>query len=112
MDAGVWKVALKDPIVDVATVVGEVVTADPSYLIVIVDEAAKPVPATVTVAPTGPLVGPRVMDAVTEKIAEAELEDASFAVTVWLPKGEAGTLNVAVKEPDPSVVDVVCIVEE
>jgi len=82
VDAGAWKVALKDPIVEVATVVGDVVTVAPSYLIVIVDDDAKPVPVTVIVAPTGPVVGPSVIEVLTEKVADAEFEEASVAVIV------------------------------
>ena len=74
--------ALKDPIVEEATVVGDVATIVPSYLTVIVEEAAKPVPDTVIVVPTAPPVGLRVMEALTENVADAEFEDASVAVTV------------------------------
>ena len=55
-----------------ATVVGEVVWVVPSYLIVIVDEAANPVPDTVTVVPVGPPVGDRVIEEVTENGAEVD----------------------------------------
>ncbi len=55
-----------------ATVVGEVVSVVPSNFIVIVDEAANPVPDTVTVVPVGPPVGDRVIDEVTENEAEAD----------------------------------------
>ena len=55
-----------------ATVVGEVVWVVPSYLIVIVDEAANPVPDTVTVVAVGPPVGDRVIEEVTENGAEAD----------------------------------------
>ena len=41
----------------VVTVAGLVVTALPSYVIVMVDEAAKPEPDAVTVVPAGPDVG-------------------------------------------------------
>jgi hypothetical protein len=41
---------------------------------VMVDDAAYPVPETVTVVPTFPLVGFRVTVGVTVKVAEAELE--------------------------------------
>lgn len=39
-EEGAWKVALNDPMDEEATVVGEVVTVEPSYLIVIVDDEA------------------------------------------------------------------------
>jgi hypothetical protein len=63
------------------------------------------------VAPTLPLVGFIVMEALTEKVADAELDDESVAVTVWAPNDDAGTLKDAVKEPRPSVVVVVWAVE-
>ncbi len=44
----------------------------PSYFTVIVDEPAKPVPDTVTVEPTIPLVGLNVIEALTVKVAVAE----------------------------------------
>ena len=55
-----------------ATVVGAVVWVVPSYFIVIVDEAANPVPDTVTVVPVGPPVGDRVIEEATENGAEAD----------------------------------------
>jgi hypothetical protein len=69
----------------------------------------------VTVEPTFPLVGLRVMAGVTLNVAEAELELASVAVTVLAPAIEpvvepAGTVNVALNEPMPSVVTVVGVV--
>ncbi len=66
------KVALNEPTVEVATVEGEVVCVTPSYFIVIVEDAAKPVPDTVTVEPTIPLVGLNVIEALTVKVAVAE----------------------------------------
>ncbi len=76
------KEALKEPAVDDVTVAGVVVTVVPSYLTVIVDEAAKPVPVTVTVEPTRPLEGFRVMEAMMLKVAVAEWDEESVAVTV------------------------------
>ena len=101
--------ALKDPIVEEATVVGDVVTVDPSYLMVIVEEDANPDPVTVTVVPTMPPVGLRLIEALIENIADAVFEDASVAVTVWAPNGDAGMLNDAVNEPKLSVVVVVSV---
>ena len=65
------KVALNEPTVDVVTVVGDVVCVSPSNLMVMVEEAAKPVPDTVTVPPTIPLVGFRLIEALTVYVAEA-----------------------------------------
>ncbi len=73
------KVALNEPTVEVATVEGDVVCVTPSYFIVIVDEPAKPVPDTVTVEPTIPLVGFNVIEELTVKVAVGELEEASVA---------------------------------
>jgi hypothetical protein len=114
VEVGTAKVALKVPVEEDVTVVGEVVWATPSYLIVIVEEAAKPVPETVTVPPTMVLVGLRVTDALTVYVAEPVWADTSVAVTVWAPFVEMGTENVALKEPmvdEATVVgDVVCVV--
>jgi len=103
-EAGAANVELNDPIVDEATVAGEVVTTVPSYLMVIVEEAAKPVPVTVIVVPTAPIVGLSVIEAITENVVEADSEDASVAVTVCAPKVDAGVLNDAEKRPELSVV--------
>ncbi len=82
VDAGIVKEALKDPAVFVVTVAGVVVTVVPSYLMVIVEEAAKPLPVTVTVEPTIPVAVLKVMKATMLKVAVAECDDASVAVTV------------------------------
>jgi hypothetical protein len=66
-------VAVKAPEADVLTVAGEVVTVAPANFIVIADEGARPAPVTVTVVPTGPEVGDRVIDEVTVKAAFPEL---------------------------------------
>ncbi len=76
------KVQVNEPDEEVVTVVGDVVLVVPSKVMVIVDVEAKPVPVTVTVVPTGPLVGESVIDGVTVNAAEAELELASLAMTV------------------------------
>src|SRR6266581_2002517 len=90
VETGTANVALNEPMVEEATVVGEVVCVAPSYLMVMVEEAGKPVPVIVTVVPTLPAEGLSVMETVTEKAAVAVWEDASVAVTVWAPKVEAG----------------------
>ena len=76
------KVQLNEPEEEVVTVVGEVVIVAPLKVIVIVEEAAKPVPDTLTLVAVGPLVGDNVIDVVTVNVAVAELELASLAVTV------------------------------
>ncbi len=66
------KDAENEPVLLLVTVTGEVVCVTPSYFMVIVEEPAKPVPDTVTVEPTIPLVGFNVIEAVTVKEAVAE----------------------------------------
>ena len=56
----------------VVIVDGEVVCVVVSYLMVTVLEAPKPVPVTVTVVPTRPLDGVRVIDGTTVKVSESE----------------------------------------
>ncbi len=72
IDSSVTMFALNDPIVDVATVLGEVDRDVPSNLRVTVEDASKPVPVTVTTVPTDPLEGLRIIDALTVKVAEAD----------------------------------------
>ena len=69
-------------------------------------------PLTVTVAPTFALGGARLIDAiVTVKLAESELPLASVAITVLAPVVAGGTLNLAVNEPEPSVVTMMGVVD-
>ena len=76
------KVALNVPVAVEAIVVGEVGWMVPSYLIVIVEEAAKPVPDTVIVPPTIALAGLRLMEPLIEYVAEPVCAETSVAVTV------------------------------
>jgi hypothetical protein len=81
------KVAVKAPAAEVVTVAGTVVCFAPLNFIVMVEEGAKPAPVTVTVAPTGPCNGLRVIDdvgsvVVTLNVAVAVFSLASVAVTV------------------------------
>lgn len=110
MELGTENVALNEPVVVVVTVVGEVVTVVPSYLIVIVEEAAYPVPVAVTVDPTVPLVGISPTDVVMLKVAEAEFDEVSPAVMVCAPFGEIGAMMDPAKEPTLDEVIVVGIV--
>ena len=92
-------------------VAGDVVWVTPSYLIVIVEEAAKPVPVTVTVVPTLPVVGLVVMAEIMLKVAVPVCDEPSVAVTVWAPFVEVpGTVKVAVNEPRLLLVTVVGVV--
>ena len=92
-------------------VVGVVVWVTPSYLIVIVEEEAKPVPVIVTVVPTLPVVGLVVMAEIMLKVAVPVCDEPSVAVTVWAPFAEVpGTVNVAVNEPRLLLVTVVGVV--
>ena len=70
-------VAVNEPETEVVTAEGDVVCSVPSYLMVIVEEPAKPVPDTATVEPTIPLVGLSVTEGLTVKLVDAELEDPS-----------------------------------
>lgn len=82
LDKGTTKVAENEPTEFVVTVAGVVVCIVPLNVIVIVEVPAKPVPETVTVVPTGPVVGLSVIEGVTVNVAEAVLALASVAVTV------------------------------
>ncbi len=99
VEAGTVNVALNDPAEEDVTVVGVVDCVTPSYFTVIMDEPAKPVPETVTVEPTMPLVGFRLIEALIVKIAEPVCADTSVAATVCAPFVEAGTVKVALNEP-------------
>ncbi len=111
VDTGVAKVALNEPMLEEATDVGDVVCVVPSYFMVMVEEAAKPAPVTVTVVAAAPPGGLSVMEAVTEKVAEAVCDDASVAVTVCPPKVAAGTVKKAENRPELSVVTVATVEE-
>ncbi len=62
---------MNEPRLDDVIVLGEVGWTVPSYLIVIVESAANPVPDTVTVAPPTPFVGLSVVDGMVVKLAWA-----------------------------------------
>jgi hypothetical protein len=65
----------------------------------------------VTEVPIGPALGVKTCVAlVTVIVAEAESRLSSVAVTVWAPRPEDGTMNVAVKAPAPFVVTTVGVV--
>ena len=72
VEEGTTKVAEKVPAADVVTAAGTVVTVAPLNFIVMVEEEAKLAPVTVTVTPTGPWMGVKVIvGVVTVKVAEA-----------------------------------------
>ena len=73
--------ALNEPTLLVVVVVGVVGCVVPSYLMVMVDDPAKPVPDAVTTVPPTPFAGLSVMDGATVKVARAEW-DPSVAVRV------------------------------
>ena len=77
---------VKFPVESVVIVVGVVVIAEPSYVIVIPEFATKLLPEMFTDVPVGPLDGFSDIVAtgvvVTVNCAEAELDDASLALTV------------------------------
>jgi len=74
---------VKPPVEVVVIVVGVVVIAEPSYDIVIPEFATKLLPEIFIVVPVGPLDGfSDIAGVVTVNCAEAELDDASVALTV------------------------------
>jgi hypothetical protein len=62
---GIVNVAVNEPALLVVMVVGDVGCVVPSYLIVIVEDAAKPLPVTVTTVPGIPFAGLRAIDGLT-----------------------------------------------
>jgi len=107
---GTLKLALNEPSLVVVMEVGVVGWAVPSYLMVMVDDPAKPVPETVTLVPVMPLTGLRTTDGWTVKTACPEWEE-SVAVTVWDPATDGGIVNDAVNTPETSVVAVATVVD-
>ena len=74
---------VKLPVEVVVIAVGVVVIAEPSYDMVTAEFATKLLPEMFTVVPVGPLVGFSDIDGVvTVNCADAELDDASVALTV------------------------------
>ena len=60
---------------------------------------SKPEPFTVTVLPTMPLVGFKVISWATVKVVEALSPWLSVAVRVWMPLDNAGMVNRVAKPP-------------
>ena len=99
-DAGTIKIVEKEPAeLDVV-----VVTVEPSYLTVIVDDPVVPLPDTVTVLPTAPVVGFIDADGMTENNFSPNLPVVSVAEMRYAPVSNVGTVNVAENEPAESVV--------
>jgi hypothetical protein len=73
---------------------------------VIVELAAKPLPVTVTVLPTEPLEGVRVIEGSTVNAVLAD-RDSAVTVTVWAPAGSAGTVKEVPLNAPLLLVDVV-----
>ncbi len=99
VEPGIVNAALKEPAVELVIVTGEVESVVPSYLIVIVEVAAKPVPDAVTVVPTVPLVGLRAREVSMLKFAVAEFDDGSVAVTMCAPFADVVAVMEALNEP-------------
>jgi hypothetical protein len=100
-------VHVKVPVAEVVFVVQVWVAgvAPLNVIVPIVVRTENPVPVTVTVVPTGPVLGDRVIaGVVTVKVADALFELASVALTVLPPAVEVGTTKVAVKPPAAVVV--------
>jgi len=103
-------VHVKVPVAEVVFVVQVCVAgvAPLNVIVPIVVRTENPVPVTVTVVPTGPVLGDRVIaGVVTVNVADALFELASVALTVLPPaEAEEGTTKVAVKVPVASVMTV------
>src|SRR3989475_11473817 len=97
---------VKLPVESVVIITGFVAIALLSYDIVMPEFAAKLLPEMFTVVPVGPLVGLSVIaGVVTVNDAEAELDDASAALTVCVPAPEdVGTVMEPAKLPVEPVV--------
>lgn len=98
----------KEPSSSVVTLAGSVVTVTPSTLMVMALLAAKPEPATVTRAPSGPVMGSIVIEGVIVKAAVAVFVP-SLAVILLDPFGDTSTVTVVDGGmlPLPSAVQVV-----
>ena len=110
VDAGAAKLAVKLPDeLDVA-----VLTCPSSYVTVMGEFAAKPVPVTVICVPVVPEVGLRVRAGATVNAACAlpvpTFPDASLAATVCGPAVDVGVVNTALKPPEGSEVIVAGVV--
>lgn len=102
VDSGAAKLVVKPPeALDVA-----VPTCASSYVTVIGELAAKPVPVTVTWVPGVPEDGFSVREGATVNALCALPAPSSLAATVCNPAVDGGALNVAVKSPDESEVTV------
>ena len=80
---------MKVPAADVVTVAGTVVTFTPLNFIVMVEEAAKPAPVTVTAVPTGPCIGlsvrMRVIPVLSVQLAELKVPSPCVSANVTFP---------------------------
>jgi hypothetical protein len=105
-EAGTVNVAPANEPVAPVLVVPPRLTDTPLNFAVNAEDPEKPVPDTVTVIPTLPLVGLKVIAGLTVNVAVAALALASVAVTVLPPLTAAGTVKVQLKDPKASVVTV------
>jgi hypothetical protein len=104
-EVGTVNVAVNVPEADVIIEFGVVARFVMSNVSVIVEEGANPVPVMVTVDPTVPVEGFKLIEgAISEKVVDAE-SDVSAADTVWAPSAAVGIMNVA--ENVPVLVDVI-----
>src|SRR5207245_2050056 len=102
-ELGTLKNVENDPLLSVLVVA----TVDEPKVMVTEWEFWKPVPEIETSEPSVPLIGFGVIEGMTPlflKMADAESEDASVAVTVLPLVVEAGTVKVAVNVPELEVV--------
>lgn len=96
--------ALKLPVESETTLEGVVSNWTLSYVMVMAELAAKPVPLTVTDVPAGPELGLRVIEGVCEGVVTVKVALAvaapPVAVTVFAPAvADDGTLKEVVKDP-------------
>jgi len=101
---GTVNVADKPPVEVVVEVLN--VTAVPAKVAVTECEPSMPVAVIVTVEPTVPEVGLKLIADVTVNVAVAEFVP-SLACTVLLPATEAGTLKLTPEGIEPELVEVV-----
>jgi hypothetical protein len=109
-EAGTVNVAVKPPLL---SVVEELKVRKPAPANTATESlwlASMPVAVKVTVSPTFPEAGLKVILGLTVKVAEGELVP-SLKTTVLLPEVEAGTVKVAVKPPLLSVPEVLKVTE-
>ena len=85
VEDGTVNIPVNPPVELLSSARDVVATGDPSYSTVMLDVSKKPVPLIVTVFPVTPFTGVRVILVISLKLAVAESELESVAVTVLIP---------------------------